>query len=195
MHPAVLFAQDVPEGVPPAVLVAITVFVAMSLVFLVMLALMVRQYKRCPPNRIMVIFGKAGPDTPTICLHGGARLIVPLFQDVAWLSLEPIRVEVSRQVTSSGTAIGDPLPRVFSVAIGTTPELMQAAAARLLGLTSDEIKQQAEDLIVARLDRLLDAIEAGEIRPGSDEYYERLETSIGAELSQLGMGLINFRRE
>jgi flotillin len=195
MHAAVLFARDVAEGASPGLPIAIAAFLAMFVVFLGMVGLMGKRYKRCPPNRILVIFGKAGPDTPTICLHGGARLIVPLFQDHAWLSLEPIRVEVSRQVSSSGKTIGDPLPRVFSVAIGTTPELMQTAAARLLGLTSDEIKQHAEDLIVAQLDRLLDPIEAGRLQPGDDEYYHRLETSLAAELSQLGLVLINVRRE
>ena len=120
---------------------------------------------------------------------------MPLFQDVAWLSLEPIRIEMSRRVTSSGKTLGDPLPRVFSVAIGTTPELMEAAAVRLLGLYSEQIQQQAEDVIVAQLDRLLDAIEAGEVRPGSDEYYHRLESSLAAELAQLGLVLINVRRE
>ena len=189
---AALLAQ---AGLPPELLWVLLAAALMAALMFAVIALMMKQYKRCPPNRILVIYGKAGPDTGPRCVHGGAVLVVPMLQDHAWLSLEPIRIDVSRQVTSSGKAIGDPLPRVFSVAIGITPELMQTAAARLLGLPSDEIKQQAEDLIVARLDRLLDAIEAGEIRPGSDEYYQRLETSIGAELSQLGMVLINFRRE
>ncbi len=191
MDAATLLAQGAPEMLVPVMIALGTG----ALLFFMLLTLMLRQYKRCPPNRIMVVFGKAALGAPAICVHGGARLIVPLFQDVAWLSLEPIRVEMSRQVTSSGKTIGDPLPRVFSVAIGTTPELMQAAAVRLLGLYSEQIQQQAEDLIVAQLDRLLDAIEAGEIRPASDEYYDRLETSIGAELAQLGLVLINVRRE
>jgi len=162
---------------------------------LVILVLFTKQYKRCPSNRILVIYGKTEHGAAATCIHGGARLIVPLFQDYGFLSLEPIRIEVSRQVTSSGKTIADPLPRVFSVAIGTTPEAMQSAAIRLLGLSADEIRQHAEDVIVAQLDRLLDAIEAGEVEAGSDDYYQRLESSLGTELAQLGLVLINFRRE
>jgi uncharacterized membrane protein YqiK len=119
-----------PWAVPMFLMIAM-----MTVMMFVILVLFLKQYRRCPPNRIMVIYGKASPDGSPVCVHGGARLIVPVFQDYSFLSLEPIRVEISRQVTSSGKTIADPLPRVFSVAIGTEPELMQAAAARLLGPT------------------------------------------------------------
>ena len=187
-----MFAQG--EALPPWALPTVIAFAALAAMMFVFVVLFAKQFKRCPSNRIMVIYGAAGPEAAT-CVHGGARLIIPLLQDYGFLSLEPIRVEVSRKVTSSGKTIADPLPRVFSVAIGTTPELMQNAAIRLLGLTADEMKQQAEDIIVAQLDRLLDAIEAGEVEAGSDGYYQRLESSIGGELAQLGLVLINFRRE
>jgi flotillin len=187
-----IFAQG--EGLPPWAVPAVITFAAVAALMFVCLALILKQYRRCPPNRIMVIYGAAGPEAAT-CVHGGARLIIPLLQDYGWLSLEPIRIEVSRQRTSSGKTISDPLPRVFSVAIGTEPELMQAAAERLLGLAEGEIKHHAEDVIVAQLDRLLDAIESGELQAGSDAYYERLESSLGAELAPLGLVLINFRRE
>ncbi len=72
---------------------------------------------------------------------------------------------------------------------------MQTAATRLLGLTREEIARQAEDIIVSQLDRLLDAIEAGELEPGSEAYYDRLESSIRAALAELGLVLINVRRE
>jgi len=177
-----------------ALLVEMTVLMVVAFLF-VYLALILKQYKRCPPNRILVIFGKTGTDQPVMCIHGGAKLVMPLIQDYGWLPLEPIRVEVSRQRTASGKTISDPLPRVFSVAIGTTPEMMQTAAVRLLGLTSDVIRQQAEDIIVARLDALIEAVDAGELKPGTDEFHERLEDSIGPELGKLGLVLINFRRE
>jgi len=187
------FAQG--EGLPPTMLPVVIAFVALPALLFVFMAVILKQYKRCPPNRILVIYGKTGPEEAADCVHGGARLIVPMLQDYGWLSLEPIRVEVARQRTTSGRTIADPLPRVFSVAIGTTPELMQAAAARLLGLSESEVKRHAEDVIVAQLDRLLDAVESGALEAGSDAYYERLESALGAELAPLGLVLINFRRE
>jgi len=193
MFAVAIFAQE--AALPGWICPMVFVFATAAVMALVILVLFTKQYKRCPPNRILVIYGKTEHGVTATCVHGGARVVMPLWQDHGWLSLEPIRVEVSRQRTSSGKTIADPLPRVFSVAIGTAPELMQAAAARLLGLAEGEIKHHAEDIIVAQLDRLLDAIEAGELEAGSDGYYQRLESSLGAELGQLGLVLINFRRE
>jgi len=132
---AVVFAQGAPEA-----LVLIVVLIAAALFMVVALGVILKQYKRCPPNRILVVYGKTETDTPK-CIHGGAVMVFPLLQDYAWLALEPIRFEVARQKAASGRTISDPLPRVFSVAIGTTPELMQNAAVRLLGLDQSEIKR------------------------------------------------------
>jgi len=174
---------------------AAVTFVVMLMMMAVMVAIFLKQYKRCPPNRILVIYGKTGRGEAAVCMNGGAKLVAPLLQNYAWLALEPIRIEVSRKTTSSGKIISDPLPRVFSVAIGTTRESMQTAAVRLLGLAADEIRQQAEDVIVKQLDLLIDAIDRGAVEPGSDEFHQRLEDSVSSELDKLGLVLINFRRE
>ncbi len=176
------------------VLLGLTIAAA-CLLLVLMIAVLAKRYKRCPPNRVLVIYGKTGTDGPMKCVHGGAAFVWPLIQDYAWMSLEPIRVEVSRQKTSSGRTIGDPLPRVFSVAVGTSSELIETAVFRVLGLTANEIRQHAEDIIVARLDRLLDAVEAGDVQPGTEDFYRLLEGSLEPELNQLGLTLINFRRE
>ncbi len=185
-------AQD--AGLSPIVLFGVALVVIPLMLFMFM-TLFLKQYKRCPPNRVLVVYGKTGPEGGARCVHGSALLVLPLLQDYGWLALEPFRLEVSRQKTSSGRTIDDPLPRMFSVAIGTTPELMETAARRLLGLSEGEIKRHAEDVIVAQLDRLLDAIESGQLQPGTDAYYERLQSAIGAELAPLGLVLINVRRE
>jgi flotillin len=185
------FAQDVPGGLVWLVLI----LVAVPAIFLLFVTMLIKQYKRCPPNRVLVIYGKTAPGAGPRCLHGGAVFVMPLVQDYAWLALEPIRLEVARGKTASGRTIADPLPRVFSVAIGTTPELIQTAATRLLGLSAEEIRQHAEDIIVARLDQLIEAIEAGELQPGTEEFYGRLEAAVEPKLNRLGLVLINVRRE
>lgn len=176
-------------------LTAAIVVVFVSVAFIVFLTLIAKQYKRCPPNRILVIYGKSGQNRGPICVHGGARFVMPLFQHYAWLSLEPIRIEISERTVGRDQTPTEALPRVFSVAIGTTPELIETAAARLLGLTADEIRRHAEDIIVARIERLVDAIAAGETQPRTPEFYQRIESSVETELNKLGLVLLNVRNE
>ena len=92
------------------------------------------RYKRCPSNRIMVIFGRSGGNSSAKCIHGGAKFIVPLLQDYAYLSLEPMQIEIPLRGALSMENIRVNVPSVFSIAIGTTQELMQNAAIRLLGM-------------------------------------------------------------
>ena len=56
-------------------LIAIAVVVAM--VFFGILIPLASRYKRCPSNRVLVIYGKyTGSPSGTRCLHGGARMVL-----------------------------------------------------------------------------------------------------------------------
>ena len=56
--------------------------------------LVANRYKRCRSDQVLVIFGKVGGGNTSRCIHGGAAFIWPLIQDHAYLSLEPIQIEI-----------------------------------------------------------------------------------------------------
>ncbi|MFH1924113.1 MAG: SPFH domain-containing protein [Planctomycetota bacterium] len=155
------------------------------------LAVVMKQYKRCPSNRVLVVYGKAGGDNPASCIHGGAKLVVPLIQDYGWLTLEPMQIEIPLRGALSIENIRVNVPSVFTVAIGTTPELMQNAAIRLLGLTSAEIKRQAEDIIFGQLRQVIASMRIEEINRDRDRFLESIQASLEGELKKIGLVLIN----
>ncbi len=118
------------------IVVAIAVFVFM---FIVLLA---KQYKRCPSNRVLVIYGRTGKGKAATTVHGGAAFVIPLIQDYAFMSLEPIQIEIPLRGALSIENIRVNVPSVFTVAISTEPAVMQQASIRLLGLT-DRANSQA----------------------------------------------------
>src|SRR5881392_490833 len=120
---------------------------AAALVFLSFVMLLVNRYKRCPSNKVLVIYGKVGAGNTARCIHGGAAFVMPLIQDHAYLSLEPIQIEIPLKGALSMENIRVNVPSVFTVAIGTQPEVMQNAAIRLLGLSTADVKHQAADII------------------------------------------------
>ncbi len=131
-----LFAEFTTNTIP------IATFVLIGIVLLSFLMVVVNQFKRCPSNRVLVIYGKTlrqGQAARTI--HGGAAFVVPLIQDYAYLSLEPIQIEVPLRGALSSENIRVNVPSVFTVAIDTKPEVMQNAAVRLLGLASQRNPQ------------------------------------------------------
>ena len=58
------------------------------------ISFLVKQYKRCPSNRILVIYGRVAGAQAAQCLHGGGKFIIPLLQDYAFLPLEPLVIDI-----------------------------------------------------------------------------------------------------
>src|SRR5215204_6419290 len=65
-----------------------------ALLFLSFAILVMNRYRRCPSNRVLVIYGKVGGGNTAKCVHGGAALVWPLIQDYAYLSLEPLQIAI-----------------------------------------------------------------------------------------------------
>src|SRR5262245_15394919 len=102
--------NNIPWPLVAAVVAAIIVFG--------MLMFVAKRYKRCPSNRVLVIYGKTASGNAAKCVHGGAAFVIPLIQDFAYLSLEPIQIEVPLKGALSIENIRVNVPSVFSVAIG-----------------------------------------------------------------------------
>lgn len=177
-------------SIGPAVwLLVLAILVAMlTFGFLVVMS---TQYKRCPSNRILVIYGKAGKGTPSRCIHGGAAFVIPLIQDYAYLSLEPMQIEIPLRGALSMENIRVNVPSVFTVAVGTTPEQMQNAAIRLLGLGPASIQKQAEDIIFGQLRQVIASMQIEDINRDRDAFLTQIQDSLEPELKKIGLVLIN----
>ena len=64
-----------------------------ALVLLVIFISWVNFYRKCPSDRIMVIYGKTGGERAARCIHGGAKFVWPVFQDYGYISLRPMQIE------------------------------------------------------------------------------------------------------
>ncbi|MBN2578932.1 MAG: flotillin family protein [Pirellulales bacterium] len=170
------------------IIVGIVVVLCLLLFFTYALVAL-KRYKRCPSNRVLVIFGRTGPKSIE-CVHGGSRFIWPLVQDYDWLSLEPIRIEIPLGETLNTAAEAQ---CIFTVAIGTTPELMQNAAIRLLGLTQLEIKQQAEDIIYEHLPQIMASMQNEDTALNHEMLRENIQKILEPDLQKIGLMLINIR--
>src|SRR5205809_1273327 len=164
---------------------------AVAVVVLSFVMLLVRRYKRCPSNRVLVIFGKTGGGNAARCVHGGAAFVLPLIQDCAYLNLEPIQIEVPLKGALSIENIRVNVPSVFTVAIGTDIATMQNAAIRLLGLNAQQIMKQAEDIIFGQLRQVIASMGIEDINRDREKFLESIQRSLEPELRKIGLILIN----
>jgi len=185
-----MFAQ-IPKAAGSDVSWPLILAAAAGVVLFSFVLLLSRRYKRCPSNRVLVIFGKTNGGNAAKCVHGGAAFVVPLIQDFAYLNLEPIQIEVPLKGALSIENIRVNVPSVFTVAIGTDPATMQNAAIRLLGLDTEDIKQQAGDIIFGQLRQVIASMRIEDINRDRDKFLESILISLEPELKKIGLILIN----
>ncbi len=166
-----------------AILLAILVFST--------LMLYLRFYKRCPSNKILVIYGKTSSGNVARCVHGGAAFVWPIIQDYQYLSLEPMQIEIPLRGALSMENIRVNVPSVFTVAVGTDPATMTNAAIRLLGLDFDQIRQQTADIIFGQLRQVIASMGIEDINRDRDKFLENIQSSLEPELKKIGLVLIN----
>ena len=165
-------------------------------VLFVTLAAILKRYRRCPSDKILVIYGKTGRNsTGSIssarCIHGGAAFIWPVFQDYAFLDLKPISIECNLTNALSKQNIRVDVPCRFTVGISTEPEVMTNAAERLLGLSIDSIQNIATDILFGQLRLVIATMDIEEINADRDKFLANVSTNVEAELRKIGLKLIN----
>ncbi|MFT7484859.1 MAG: flotillin, partial [Candidatus Paceibacteria bacterium] len=161
------------------------------LLFLFFTIFVVRQYKRCPSNRVLVIYGKVGGQQAARCLHGGGTFIIPLIQDYEFLSLEPQVIEIPLEGALSLNNIRVNVPATFTVGISTDDVLMNNAAERLLGLPDSKIREQAQDIILGQLRLVIATLSIEEINKDREKFMALINENVAQEINKIGLDLIN----
>lgn len=162
-----------------------------GIMFFSSVILLKTNYKRCSSNQVLVIFGKTTQGQAAKTVHGGAAFVVPLIQDYRYLSLEPIQIEIPLRGALSIENIRVNVPSVFTVAIGTQPDVMTNAAIRLLDLSVQDIRKQAEEIIFGQLRQVIASMGIEDINRNRDTFLEHIQNSVEPELKKIGLVLIN----
>jgi flotillin len=165
---------------------------ALAAVLLVgMLLLFVSRYRRCPANRLLVVSGRVAGGNAAKCISGGGVFVWPVIQEYAYLSLEPIQIDIPLKDALSFENIRVSVPSVFTVAVGTEMEVRQNAAIRLLTLDQNQIKRQAQDIIFGQLRQVIASMRIEEINRDRDSFLHNIQQSLEPELKKIGLVLIN----
>jgi flotillin len=178
-------------SIEPRAVIWIGLAAAVALVFVSAFVYAIRRYRRCPSNRILVIFGRVGGGKAAKCLHGGGTLVLPLVQDWAYLSLEPIVIDIPLSGALSLNNIRVNVPATFTVGVSTDPVLMNNAAERLLNLDTQQIRDQAQDIILGQLRLVIATLTIEEINKDREKFMKLINENVGQEINKIGLELIN----
>ncbi len=164
--------------VSAAVVFAVIVFIA-------------QRYRRCPSNRILVIYGRVGGQLAAKTLHGGGAFIWPVIQSSAYLSLEPMTIDIDLTSALSKKNIRVNVPSTFTIGISTEPGIMNNAAERLLGLDERMISAQARDIILGQMRLVIATLSIEEINQDREKFLDLVNKNVNFELNKIGLEVIN----
>ena len=169
---------------------------AVVLILVAAVMFFAQRYKRCPPDQIMVIYGRTertadGRPKPSKTLHGGAALVWPLIQDYAYISLKPMTINIDLRGALSLQNIRINVPSTFTIGVSTEPSIMANAAERLLGFKVEDIEEMAKEIIFGQLRLTVATLTIEQINQDRDSFLELIQKNVGQEMRKVGLYLIN----
>ncbi|NJC26809.1 flotillin family protein [Neolewinella antarctica] len=158
---------------------------------LMFLFFLVSRYKRCPSDKILVVYGKTSGGTSAQCYAGGAAFVWPVIQDYKYLDLTPLSIDVNLKDALSKQNIRVNVPSQFTIGIGEDEKLMLAAANRLLSLNRDEIARLSQEIIMGQMRLVIATMDIEELNTDRDKFVSSVYENVGEELHKIGLRLIN----
>lgn len=170
---------------------ALILTVAIVVILFITFVTLMSRYKKCPSDKILVIYGKVGKGQSSKCIHGGAAFVIPFIQAYEYLSLSPIQIDIPLKGALSQQNIRVDVPSVFTVGVSTEPSVMANAAQRLLGKSRQEIDGLAKDIIFGQLRVVIAGMTIEDINADRDKFLENVTSNVETELKKIGLNLIN----
>ncbi len=168
-----------------------TIWVVLALITVFVVLFVATRFKRCPSNKILVVYGKVGGGRSARCIHGGGAFILPLVQDYDYLDLSPRTIEIDLIGALSKKNIRVNVPSTFTVGISTQGPIMQNAAERLLGLDEKGIRNQCQDIILGQMRLVIATLSIEEINQDREKFLDLVNINVGTELQKIGLEVIN----
>ena len=170
----------------PIYLIVVAVIVAVVLIVSI-----INRYRRCPSDKILVVYGTTGNKGSAKCIHGGGTFVWPIIQDYSYLSLTPISIDANLTNALSRQNIRVDVPCRFTVGISPDTECMTAAAERLLGQTPAQIQELARDILFGQLRLVIATMSIEELNSDRDKFLDAISSNVEVELKKIGLRLIN----
>ncbi len=164
--------------------------IILAIIVLVTFLTIAKRYRRCPSNKIMVIYGKTGSGASR-CIHGGAAFVWPLFEAYVFIVLETFVVPVDLSNALSRENIRVAVPTTVTAAVSNQAGVMENAAIRLLGLTRGQIQAQAQDIILGQMRAVIATMLIEEINRDRQAFMQKVNEAVSVELEKIGLSLIN----
>ena len=169
-------------GLALALIVMLAIFVVKSLIII------------CPPNRVAIISGrtKQTSDGRTVgfrAVKGGRTLRIPLIEQVSWMDLNNIPLEVSVLNAYSKGAIPLNVQGIANIKVSSQDSLLANSVERFLNVPHQSIAQIAKETLEANLRGVLATLTPEEVNEDRLKFSQVLIEEADDDIKTLGLEL------
>ncbi|MFQ6106929.1 MAG: flotillin family protein [Thermoplasmata archaeon] len=175
------------------ILIAILVFLAGIFGPILLYA---RRYKKVPPDKAMVVYGKkqVGKKGYQV-ISGGAKFIWPIVESYEFLPLDVRTLDVNvndivTDVARSGAKVN--IKTVAQVKVSSDAATMDTAAEHLLHKTDSEINEIAMKTLEGHVRGVCATLTVEQINSDRDAISSQIQTMAAADLKNMGIEIRSF---
>lgn len=147
-------------------------------------------YRKCPPNKAMVVTGARGAKT----YIGRAKLVIPFVQRVDYMSLENIQVDfVSKSEIPTQDAINIRVDAVANMSIDQDPDVLKIAASKFLGYSITDIQETVAPVLEGNIREIISQVKLVDLIKGDKKVLaEKITENVSPNLRDMGLKLTTF---
>src|SRR5215467_14515686 len=146
-------------------------------------------FRRVGPNRALIVYGWGG----TKVVHGGGRVVWPLFQSFQELSLELMSFDVAPEqqlYTSQGVAVA--VEAVSQIKVKSDPVSIRTASEQFLTKPQEEREALLRLVMEGHLRGIVGLLKVEEIVKEPEIVAGRVRDSVSDDLNKMGLEVVSF---
>jgi flotillin len=176
--------------------------ILIAVAFIIVVKVMASRYKKIPPNRIGIFFGRKYKWTdPTDgkqkvrgfrIVAGGGSLLWPFFEDYQELSTAAFQTSIGEKNIPNKDNVKISVDGIATCKISSAPEDLHNAAMAFLGKTDEHINTFVNNILIGHLRSIIGKLDIDEILRQRDTFNRRVIEESTEELKRLGIQIITL---
>lgn len=176
--------------------VAIVIFI-----LLMLLIVFVSKYQTAKPDEALIIsgsyLGKKNVHTDESnnkikIVRGGGAFVLPVFQRSNRISLLSSKLDVSTPEVYTEQGVPVMCDGTSIIKIGSSVEEIATAAEQFLGKTTDELENEAREVLEGHLRSILGSMTVEEIYQNRDKFSQSVQEVASVDLAKMGLIIVSF---
>ncbi|MGL9937986.1 flotillin [Enterococcus sp. DIV1938] len=171
------------------------------LVLLMLLIVFVSKYQTAKPDEALIISGSylgsknvhvdEGGNKIKI-VRGGGAFVLPVFQRSNRISLLSSKLDVSTPEVYTEQGVPVMCDGTSIIKIGSSVEEIATAAEQFLGKTTEELENEAREVLEGHLRSILGSMTVEEIYQNRDKFSQSVQEVASVDLAKMGLVIVSF---